>query len=196
MQGYSTQQCKISLSDTNRKERICAASERVVGVFLLGPFIMACGESFLEVTANPHVPILGPSKSAERRLNIARPFNAVSAAVRPTLGSYFILARVPQRFSGTAMTLWQSQSLQVTKTKAIELPYLWIALIFLAVAVVISFSKLPGVLEFYRDSNEVGEEGESFGGIMECRYFVKGVDALLFNVCAQNGVTSFILRLV
>src|SRR5437762_6514175 len=53
-----------------------ASSSRVYGFFLFALFVMACGQSFLEVAANPYVTILGPLTSAERRLNFAQSFNA------------------------------------------------------------------------------------------------------------------------
>src|SRR5258708_40303331 len=40
-------------------------------VFLAALFIMACGQSFLEVAANPYITVLGPPESSERRLNLA-----------------------------------------------------------------------------------------------------------------------------
>jgi len=46
---------------------------------------MACGQSFLEVAANPYVTVLGPAESAERRLNLAQSFNSVGAVVVFTL---------------------------------------------------------------------------------------------------------------
>src|SRR2546427_6061996 len=60
-----------------------AASARVYGFFLFALFVMACGQSFLEVAANPYVTILGPAASAERRLNFGQSFNAVGAVVSP-----------------------------------------------------------------------------------------------------------------
>jgi FHS family L-fucose permease-like MFS transporter len=36
--------------------------------FLVALFVMACGQSFLEVAANPYVTVLGPGDSSERRL--------------------------------------------------------------------------------------------------------------------------------
>src|SRR5215510_12532957 len=58
-----------------------AASARVYGFFLFALFVMACGQSFLEVAANPYVTILGSAESSERRLNFAQSFNAVGAVV-------------------------------------------------------------------------------------------------------------------
>jgi len=39
------------------------ASLRDYGFFLFALFVMACGQSFLEVAANPYVTILGPSQA-------------------------------------------------------------------------------------------------------------------------------------
>src|SRR5260370_8172406 len=71
-----------------------ASSSRVYGFFLFALFVMACGQSFLEVAANPYVTILGPLTSAERRLNFAQSFNAVGAVLSPILGRTFILTAV------------------------------------------------------------------------------------------------------
>src|SRR5437879_11645371 len=71
-----------------------ASSSRVYGFFLFALFVMACGQSFLEVAANPYVTILGPTASAERRLNFAQSFNAVGAVLSPILGRSYILTGV------------------------------------------------------------------------------------------------------
>src|SRR5712672_3011147 len=43
---------------------IPAASIRAYELFLFALFVMACGQSFLEVAANPYVTVLGPPQSA------------------------------------------------------------------------------------------------------------------------------------
>src|SRR5258706_1609297 len=68
-----------------------AAAAGVYNFFLLALFVMACGQSFLEVAANPYVTILGPPESSERRLNFAQSFNSVGAVVAPLLRGTFIL---------------------------------------------------------------------------------------------------------
>src|ERR1700756_692498 len=55
---------------------IPAATIRVYGFFLFALFVMACGQSFLEVGANPYVTILGPAESAERRPDPAQLFTS------------------------------------------------------------------------------------------------------------------------
>ena len=68
-----------------------ASSARQYGFFLFALFVMACGQSFLEVAVNPYVTILGPAEGAERRLNFAQSFNAGGAVLSPILGRTFIL---------------------------------------------------------------------------------------------------------
>src|SRR5438045_3885475 len=69
-----------------------ASSVGLYSFFLAALFVMACGQSFLEVAANPYVTILGPEESSERRLNFAQSFNAVGAVIAMVLGRFSILA--------------------------------------------------------------------------------------------------------
>src|SRR2546425_1210478 len=89
-----------------------ASSSRIYGFFLFALFVMACGQSFLEVAANPYVTILGPAESSERRLNFAQSFNAVGAVLSPILGRALILtgaaAYTPTQLN--AMTAVQLQA--------------------------------------------------------------------------------------
>src|SRR5499425_3639234 len=73
---------------------IPAASSRLYEFFLFALFVMACGQSFLEVAANPYVTILGPAESSEQRLNFAQSFNAVGAVVAMLLGRFSILTGI------------------------------------------------------------------------------------------------------
>src|SRR5215475_13848431 len=73
---------------------IPASSVRVYGFFLFALFVMACGQCFLEVAANPYVTMLGPPESSERRLNLAQSFNATGAFLVAVLGSKFILSGI------------------------------------------------------------------------------------------------------
>jgi MFS transporter, FHS family, L-fucose permease len=121
-----------------------AASARVYGFFLFALFVMACGQSFLEVAANPYVTILGPAETSERRLNLAQSFNAVGAVVTPIVGAAFILT-VTQYSSAQlyAMSPEQLQSYQIAEANTVKAPYLVISGIFLALAALIHFAHLP-----------------------------------------------------
>src|ERR1700722_6585796 len=123
-----------------------ASSSRVYGFFLLALFVMACGQSFLEVAANPYVTILGPAASAERRLNFAQSFNAVGAVLSPILGRTFILTGIeyaPAQIA--AMSAAQLGAYRAAEASTVKGPYLMIAAIFVVVAVLIQLAHLPHV---------------------------------------------------
>src|SRR5260370_41103977 len=99
---------------------------------------MACGQSFLEVAANPYVTILGPAASAERRLNFAQAFNAVGAVISQILGRTFILTGVeyaPAQIA--AMSAAQLGAYRAAEVSTVMGTYLVIAGIFVVVAVMI-----------------------------------------------------------
>jgi FHS family L-fucose permease-like MFS transporter len=170
---------------------IPAASARVYGFFLFALFVMACGQSFLEVAANPYVTILGPPESSERRLNLAQSFNAVGAVVTPFVGAAFILtASQYSSLQLSAMSPEQLQAYQIAEANTVKGPYLVISGIFLLVAVLIYFSRLPEISE--KDAEAPGRQ--SLRGILRYRHLVKGVVAQFFYVGAQIGVASFVIR--
>ncbi|RLG23895.1 MFS transporter, partial [Methanosarcinales archaeon] len=47
--------------------------------FLVSYFIMTCGLSFLETSANPYILSMGPEETATRRLNFAQSFNPIGS---------------------------------------------------------------------------------------------------------------------
>ncbi len=127
---------------------IPAASVRVYGFFLFALFVMACGQGVLEVAANPYVTILGPAESSERRLNFAQSFNAVGALVTPIIGKAFILSGIEYTVAQlAAMTTDQIDAYSALEASRVKGPYLGITAIFLLVAALIYFAKLPEIKE-------------------------------------------------
>lgn len=159
---------------------IPAANALLYSFFLCALFIMACGQSFLEVAANPYVTILGPQESSERRLNLAQSFNAVGAVATPYIGAAFILTNTRP---GAAAT---------EEVHNVIGPYMVIAGVFLLVALMIVLTHLP------EPKPEVAE-GESavhprLRDALRHPHLVKGVIAQFAYVGAQVGVGSFIIR--
>jgi len=62
--------------------------------FLLAYFIMTCGLSFLETTANPYVLSMGAQDTATRRLNLAQAFNPMGSLTGMFVAMTFILANL------------------------------------------------------------------------------------------------------
>jgi FHS family L-fucose permease-like MFS transporter len=171
-----------------------ASSSRAYGFFLLALFVMACGQSFLEVAANPYVTILGPAASAERRLNFAQSFNAVGAVLSPILGRTFILTGVeyaPAQIA--AMSAAQLGAYRAAEASTVKGPYLMIAGIFVVVAILIQLAHLPDVQETTVEGGAAVAE-KSAESVLSHAHLVKGVIAQFFYVGAQVGVASFVIR--
>ncbi|MGH9516612.1 MAG: L-fucose:H+ symporter permease [Terriglobales bacterium] len=173
---------------------IPAASVRVYGFFLFALFVMACGQGILEVAANPYVTLLGPAESSERRLNLAQSFNSVGAVVTPFIGAAFILSALeysPEQLR--LMSPAQIETYRATVISTVKEPYLIIAGIFVAVAVMISLAHLPEIGDQGRSQERNSTVGE-LKGILRYGHLVKGVVAQFCYVGAQVGVASFIIR--
>jgi FHS family L-fucose permease-like MFS transporter len=172
---------------------IPAASIRLYAFFLFALFVMACGQGVLEVAANPYVTILGPPGSSERRLNLAQSFNSVGAVVTPIVGAAFILSGV--EYTGAqlaAMTPAQLEAYQAAEAATVKGTYLAIAGLFLAVAVLFFFSRLPEVRE--EDGDVETPAATGLRGLWPYKHLLRGVVTLFFYVGAQVGVASFVIR--
>lgn len=171
---------------------IPSAKAGVYQFFLGALFLMACGQSFLEVAANPYVTILGPAETAVRRLNLAQSFNAVGAVITPFLGAAFILSdtnRTPAELA--AMTSQQIAAYRVSEAGAVRLPYLVIAGIFVLAFVLIGITSLP---EARTGEGSVTKPHGTVRDVIRIRHLSLGVLAQFCYVGAQVGVASFIIR--
>jgi MFS transporter, FHS family, L-fucose permease len=171
-----------------------ASSSRIYGFFLFALFVMACGQSFLEVAANPYATILGPAASADRRLNFAQSFNAVGAVLSGLLGRTSILTGVeftPAQLS--AMSAAQVEAYRTAEISTVKGPYLLIASIFILVAVFIQLTHLPEVQDASSEAQHPASKSE-LGSVLSHPHLVKGVLAQFFYVGAQVGVASFVIR--
>ena len=177
-----------------------ASSVGLYSFFLFALFVMACGQSFLEVAANPYVTILGPPESSERRLNFSQSFNAVGSVLSPLLGRALILTGAEYTPAQLAvMSAAQVHAYRAEQASTVKLPYLLMTGIFLAMAAAIYFTHLPDVIE--EGTSTTNDETQyaaslrgASGSIFAHRHLVKGVIAQFFYVGAQIGVASFVIR--
>lgn len=172
-----------------------ASTIGLYGFFLIALFVMACGQSFLEVASNPYVTILGPADSSERRLNFAQSFNAVGAVTAPVIGGLFILTgKEYSPAQVAAMSAAKLHAYRAAEASSVKMPYVVIAAIFLCMAVVIGLTHLPDVMESTQARSGASPAGRSGGSVLAHPHLVKGVLAQFFYVGAQVGVASFVIR--
>lgn len=172
-----------------------AGSLGFYGLFLFSSFVLACGQSFLEVAANPYATILGPPESSERRLNVAQSFNGVGYVVALyVIGPLILSATVPTAEELARLTPAALQAYRAAQTATVRIPYLVIGGIFLAIAVIIYYAHLPEILE--QSASGEAEASTSWTGVLSHKHLDHAVIAQFLYVGAQVGVGSFVIRFV
>ena len=123
-----------------------AALMKSYGVYLCIFFVIATGMCFLETAANPYVTVLGEPQTAPRRLNLAQSFNGLGAFISAMFLSKLVLSgqsytreTIPANYPGG----WNGY-IQM-ETDAMKTPYLILALVLIAVAILLVIVKLPKV---------------------------------------------------
>jgi FHS family L-fucose permease-like MFS transporter len=169
-----------------------ASAAGTYAFFLVALFVMACGQSFLEVAANPYVTILGPADSSERRLNLAQSFNAVGAVCAMLLGLFILRGQEYTPQQRAVLSAAQEQAYRTAQAGSVRLPYALIACIFVVVAVLIVTMHLPEVSE--KGTRNGMEEKASWRKVLQQGHLMKGVLAQFLYVGAQVGVGSFVIR--
>ena len=135
--------------------------------FVLSLFVIGCGLTCLETSANPYTTVLGHPDKAESRINLSQSLNGIGWIVGPLVGGQLL-------FSGVN----------------IAIPYAMVGIFVLSVALVLSRIKLPDPRRAHEaDTNEKVEEKP-----MRVMAFGFGMLTLFLYVAAQTGVNSFFIN--
>jgi FHS family L-fucose permease-like MFS transporter len=168
-----------------------AAQVKSYGVYLCIFFVIATGMCFLETAANPYVTVLGDAETAPRRLNLAQSFNGLGAFISAMFLSKLVLSgqnytrdTIPVDYPGG----WEGY-IQM-ETDSMKLPYLILALVLIAVAVMLIVVKLPKVGD--EENDEVKEKLIDFSTLKR-PHLRWGVIAQFFYNGGQTAINSLFL---
>lgn len=140
-------------------------------MFLAALFIVGLGFAMLQIAANPYVTILGPEKTASSRLNLAQGFNSIGTTLGPLIGGYLIFQYFAHAGSHGA--------------ESVKVPYLAFCIIFLVLAAVFFFIRLP----------HVGEGHVQPGaGALKYPHVLLGVIGIFMYVGGEVSVGSSIIN--
>lgn len=142
--------------------------------FLFSLFVIGCGLTCLETSANPYVTVLGNAEGAARRINLSQSFNGLGWIVGPLIGGHFAFAVGADKGS-------------------IAIPYAIIGVVVLCAALVFAQVKLP---EVQADGVAQTESAHATDSLWQHRNFVYGLIALFLYVAAQTGINSFFINYV
>jgi FHS family L-fucose permease-like MFS transporter len=145
--------------------------------FLLGVSVIAVGLTLLETVANPYTTALGPKEFGPFRINLAQSLNGVGWMLGPLIGGAF--------FYSAAGTEVSQQQLQI--------PYVAIALLVLALAVVFYRAKVPDVASPVDPADLLAGNG-SRGSLWSRPHFLGALLAQFLYVAAQAGIFSFFIN--
>jgi FHS family L-fucose permease-like MFS transporter len=160
-------------------------------VFLVALFVLASGITLLQVAANPYVAVIGPAKTASGRLNLVQAFNSMGTMFAPLFGGMLILSRSTTGTEKTGAVASAAQ--RAADAQAVELPYLIIALVLVAIAVVIWRIRLPDVSRETRREAKAERKNRS---LWKHRNLVFGVPAIFIYLIAEIGVGSLLVNYI
>tara|TARA_R110002050_G_scaffold134002_5_gene256539 strand:+ start:1119 stop:2375 length:1257 start_codon:yes stop_codon:yes gene_type:complete len=155
-----------------------AAALHSYPVFLMALFILASGITLLQVSANPYVSILGDAKTASSRLTMTQAFNSLGTTIAPFFGALLILNHTAE-----------SMSVQASG-EAVQLPYIYLAIMFVALAVIFAKLKLPNIEETDIHCNDNNINSGSAWGYS---HLVLGAIGLFVYVGAEVSIGSFLV---
>jgi MFS transporter, FHS family, L-fucose permease len=172
-----------------------AALTRTYGLFLTGLFIQGAGMALLQTASNPYVTIIGPIESAARRISIMGICNGVAGVLAPAILGFITLNgadEIVQKVS--TMTADQKNiELNALATRVI-IPYIFIMVSLLLLAVFLYFSNLPDINA--EEENAMAEEGATDKtNIFQFPHLLLGVLAIFLytgvEVIAGNTIISY-----
>ena len=160
--------------------------------FLLAYFILTCGLSFLETSANPYILSMGTEETATRRLNLAQSFNPMGSLLGMFVAMNFIQAKL-NPMDSEARALLDTAEFNAVKESDLSVlitPYLIIAAIIAIMFLVIRFTKMPKNGDQSHDINFI----PTLKRICGIRRYREGVIAQFFYVGAQIMCWTFIIQ--
>ena len=160
--------------------------------FLLAYFILTCGLSFLETSANPYILTMGTEETATRRLNLAQSFNPMGSLLGMYVAMNFIQAKLSP-MSTEERSLLSGEEFEALKQSDLGVliaPYLIIGLVIATIFLIIYFTKMPKNGDSSKDINFIPTLKRIFG----IANYREGVIAQFFYVGAQIMCWTFVIQ--
>ena len=139
--------------------------------YLIGVCAIAAGLTFLETVANPYTTVLGPTRFAATRINLAQSCNGIGWIFGPIVGAQYFYSKNPQ----------------------IYVPYVAVAFVVIALAVVFKLSYVPDIKN--EDDYHLDEAKPDVAHSLMARpHFLMAVAAQFFYVAAQASIFGFFVN--
>ena len=160
--------------------------------FLLAYFILTCGLSFLETSANPYILSMGTEETATRRLNLAQSFNPMGSLLGMYVAMNFIQAKLnPMETDERALLSGEEfEALKQSDLNVLIGPYLVIGIVIAIMFAVIYMTKMPKNGDQSKEINFL----PTLKRIFSIPRYREGVIAQFFYVGAQIMCWTFVIQ--
>lgn len=162
--------------------------------FLLAYFILTCGLSFLETSANPFILSMGAPETATRRLNLAQSFNPIGSLCGMWVAMNYIQARMNPLSTAERALLndTEFEALKAADLSVLVKPYAAIGIVLVAVFVLVLLMRMP--VADRADEGVSRAFGPSVRRLFANKAYRGGVVAQFFYVGAQITCWTFIIQ--
>jgi FHS family L-fucose permease-like MFS transporter len=162
-------------------------------VFLAAFFTLASGITLLQVAANAYVSLLGETRLASSRLNLAQAFNSLGTTLAPVFGGALILAGAEAGAAALAqLPVGEQLAARLQQAQMVQGPYVGLALALFVLAAVVFAFHLPPLA-----SEESAEAGSlTFGAALRRSHMRLGVLAIFLYVGAEVSIGSFLINYI
>jgi FHS family L-fucose permease-like MFS transporter len=160
--------------------------------FLAAYFILTCGLSFLETSANPYILTMGPEETSTRRLNLAQSFNPIGSLAGMYVAMNFIQARLSPLSTAERANLndTEFEILKQSDLSVLIAPYLFIGVVVLVMFLIIWIARMPENGDKNKEINFL----PTIKRIFSIPHYREGVIAQFFYVGAQIMCWTFIIQ--
>ncbi len=160
--------------------------------FLLAYFILTCGLSFLETSANPYILSMGSEATATRRLNLAQAFNPMGSLLGMYVAMIFIQAQLNPLAPDGRATHGEAEfeAMKQADLQVLITPYLIIGAVITAMFLVIWLARMPKVQESSKQDGLL----PTLKRIFAQKRYRNGVIAQFAYVGAQIMCWTFIIQ--
>lgn len=160
--------------------------------FLIAYFVMTCGLSFLETSANPYILSMGADSTATRRLNLAQAFNPMGSLTGMFIATTVIQARLDPRGAEarTALSPAEFEAVKMSDLSILSTPYIAISLVIIAMFIIIALVRMPKNEDADHSLNLFG----TLGKLIRIPKYREGVIAQMFYVGAQIMCWTFVVQ--
>ena len=166
--------------------------------FLIAYFILTCGLSFLETSANPYILSMGAEESSTQRLNLAQSFNPIGSITGMFVAKTFIQARLDPADTAQRELLGPEEfgAMKMSDLEILSSPYIVIGIVIILMFVLIASVRMPRnansthTIDFFPTLKRIFSLPRYREGVI-AQFFYVGVQIMCWTFIVHYGTRYF-----